>query len=375
MHPTVFEKVRTGQSDMLSELRPATALFMKFGGLDYDSDPQASAKLNAFIQWIEGVIALHNGSIIQFTVGDKGSYIYIVFGAPIAHKDDAAQAVFTALELASPPDSLSYMKDFYIGLASGQMRVGAYGGASHRTYGAIGDRTNLAARLMMVAATLSSAEIFPGQRAIIVCNESVHEAVQAQVEFVLMPPIMVKGKTEPIAIYRPMRKLNAHTADSEITIERAQLIDNLPPAEQFTLKVASVIGQQFTLDFLSAIYPEKHSYESLQAHLQTLAGLDLIEKRSLEPSSYSFKDSQIHETAYNLMLFAQRRQLHRAMAELLEQTTFSVPPYAEIAHHWRAADETPKAVQYLEKAGEYARQIGDFEEATRFLNESLSLNN
>ncbi|MCX6066044.1 MAG: hypothetical protein NT121_09855, partial [Chloroflexi bacterium] len=29
MHPAVFEKVRAGQSEMLSELRPATALFMK----------------------------------------------------------------------------------------------------------------------------------------------------------------------------------------------------------------------------------------------------------------------------------------------------------------------------------------------------------
>ena len=227
---------------------------------------------------------------------------------------------------------------------------------------------------MMVAASLSSSEIFPGQRAIIVSNESVHEAVQAQVEFVLMPPIMVKGKTEPIAIYRPLRKLVAHDADSEITLERAQLIDNLQPAVQFSLKVASVIGQRFTLDFLSAIYPEEHSRESLQAHLQTLAELDLIEKNSLEPSSYIFKDAQTHEAAYNLMLFAQRRQLHRSMAELLEQTTFNVPPYAEIAYHWRAADETLKAVHYLEKAGEYARQMGDFEEATRFFNESLSLN-
>ena len=25
----------------------------------------------------------------EFTVGDKGSYVYIVFGAPVAHRDDA----------------------------------------------------------------------------------------------------------------------------------------------------------------------------------------------------------------------------------------------------------------------------------------------
>ena len=74
------------------------------------------------------------------------------------------------------------------------------------------------------------------------------------------------------------------------------------------------------------------------------------------------------------MLFAQRRQLHRAVAELLEQNIFGVPAYAEIAHHWQSANEIPKAIEYLEKAGEHARQMGDFEEATRFFNESLELN-
>jgi class 3 adenylate cyclase len=373
MHPTVFEKVRAGQSDMLSELRPATALFMKFGGLDYDNDPQADKKLNAFMQWVEGVIAPHNGAIIQFTVGDKGSYIYIVFGAPIAHRDDAAQAVFTALELASPPESLSYMTDLFIGIASGEMRVGAYGGAGHRTYGAIGDRTNLAARLM-VAASVSTAEIPASQRAMILCNESVYDAAKTKVEFESMPRINVKGKTETIAIYRPLRKLGEHEINSDASFEHTQRIDDLPAAEQLTLKVASVIGQMFTFESLSAIYPEKHTDAALQKQLQTLSDLGLIHKRPNEASSYNFKDSQTHEAAYSLMLFAQRRQLHRAVAELLEQAIFSVPPYAEIAHHWRSANEIPKAIEYLEKAGEHARQMGDFDAATRFFNESLGLN-
>ena len=373
MHAAVFEKVRTGQSDMLSELRPATALFLKFGGLDYDQDPGAAEKLNAFMQWVERVIALHHGSIIQFTVGDKGSYIYIVFGAPVAHRDDAVQAVFTALELAARPEELSYMTTLSIGLASGQMRVGAYGGASHRTYGAIGDRTNLAARLM-VAASRSSAEFLDGQHAIIYCNESVYTAARTRVEFETMPSISVKGKSEPIPVFRPLRKLEEIDDDSGVALERAQLIDRLSPAEQLTLKVASVIGQLFTLEALSAIYPEIHEREQLQAYLETLFEAGLVYKRSPDSTTYHFKDLQTHETAYNLMLFAQRRQLHRAMAELLEQTIFSTPPYAQIAHHWKAADEITKAVQYLEKAGEHARAMGDYEEATRFFNESLRLN-
>jgi GAF domain-containing protein len=373
LHVAVFEKVRAGQSELLSELRPATALFMKFGGLDYDNDPEADVKLNTFIQWVEQVIAPHNGSIIQFTVGDKGSYIYVVFGAPIAHKDDAVEAVFTAMELASPPESLPYLSDLYIGLASGQMRVGAYGGSTHRTYGAIGDRANLAARLMMAAAR-SFAEIPEGQRAVIFCDNSIVEVAHGQVEFESMPPIRVKGKTGLIAIYRPVRKIIADKSNVTARIvELSQLIDNLSPAEQLTIKVASVIGQSFTLEVLSAIYPEDHTREELQTHLKILTESDLINKCSLESSSYKFKDMQTHEVAYNLMLFAQRRQLHRAVAEFFEQNTVSEPHYSEIAHHWQAANEIPRAVHYLEKAGEHARQMGDLEEATRFFNQSLVL--
>jgi len=45
-----------------------------------------------------------------------------------------------------------------------------------------------------------------------------------------------------------------------------------------------------------------------------------------------------------------------------------------LAHHWQAADDIPKAVHYLEKAGEHARELGDYEAASRFFNESLALN-
>ena len=376
--PAVYEKVRAGQSDMLSELRQVAALFLKFGGLDYDTDVAAGARLNEFIHWVEQVIAAHDGALIQLSVGDKGSYLYCVFGAPVAHHDDALRAVSAALELAMPPDSLADITGLQIGLAFGQMRVGAYGSPTQRTYGAIGDQTNLAARLMQAAAQPAVAGASGAGRAAIFCSDSIYAATQALFEFEPLPPIRVKGKTEPIAIYRPLRQRPEGEAAAGRglggTVERALRIDRLSPGEQSTLKVASVIGQVFTFDTLSAIYPEADERAHLLAHLRALAKADLIIQRSTETASYSFRDSQTHETAYSLMLFAQRRQLHRAVAELLEQTAAGAPPYAEIAHHWQAADDLPKAVHYLEKAGEQAREGGDLEAARRLLNASLALN-
>ncbi len=225
----------------------------------------------------------------------------------------------------------------------------------------------------MQAATHSDAT-----RAVILCNDSIYETTQTKFEYESMPPILVKGKTQPISIYRPIRKLCEGDAPAVNllgrTVERALLIDRLSPSEQLTLKAASVIGQIFTLETLSAVYPEEHERDDLLKHLQTLADLDLIIKRSTESASYSFKDPLTHETAYTLMLFAQRRQLHRALAELLSQNIFGVPAYAEIAHHWQAANDIPKAIQYLEKAGEHARELGDYETASRYFNQSLGLN-
>ncbi len=369
--PPVFEKVRVGKSDFLSELRPVTALFVKFSGLNFEADGAASTRFDRFIQWVDRVVAPHNGSIIQVTVGDKGSYLYAAFGAPVAHNDDAQQAVAAALELAGPPADLDFITSLQLGLASGQMRVGAYGGAAHRTYGALGDKTNLAARLMVAAE--------PGdERSLILCDASVYEATNAEFAFEAMPPARVKSKTEPVAVFRPLRPLGDDEVCaiefSEATGKRSLLIDRLPPAAQLTIKIASVIGRSFSADMLSAVYPEPHHRDTLLAHLDMLAGQGFILAPGPGSALFAFCDAATHDTAYALMLFAQRRQLHRAMAELLEQAAEDDPPYAEIAYHWKASDEIPKAATYFEKAGQQARAKGKFDDASRLFKASLELN-
>jgi ferric-dicitrate binding protein FerR (iron transport regulator) len=75
------------------------------------------------------------------------------------------------------------------------------------------------------------------------------------------------------------------------------------------------------------------------------------------------------------MLYAQRRQLHRLAAEWYERTCSKdlSPYYAHLAHHWRQADDPAKAMYYLEKASQQAMQTGAYQEAERFLQESLEL--
>ena len=85
------------------------------------------------------------------TVGDKGSFLYAAFGAPVAHDNDAVRAVQAGLELISPPAALHFITETHIGIAQGQARTGAYGSTTRRSYGVISDDAVLAARLMDAA--------------------------------------------------------------------------------------------------------------------------------------------------------------------------------------------------------------------------------
>jgi len=75
------------------------------------------------------------------------------------------------------------------------------------------------------------------------------------------------------------------------------------------------------------------------------------------------------------MLFSQRRQLHRQIAEWIEDNNSEdlSPHYATLAEHWRNADDTAKAIDYLEKAGQMALQMGNYDEAEHYFRECLQL--
>ncbi len=141
------------------------------------------------------------------------------------------------------------------------------------------------------------------------------------------------------------------------------------------LKVASVIGRIFPVRTLRAIYPVATDGAHFHTDLAALARLDITPIEAAEPDlSYIFKHTITQDVVYNLMLFAQRRQLHRAVAEWYEVASESAelsvlsadltyepaqhsklaPYYPLLAYRWGKAGVTAKALDYLEKAGRRA---------------------
>lgn len=357
MLPAVFEKVSRGESEYLSELRPAAVILLTFAGIDFDGDDDAGRKLDAFTRRVQKTAADHEGVLAQITTGDKGSSMCLVFGAPVAHGDDPLRAVKTAVQLAALAEEFPFITDLHLGVAHGMMRSGAYGSPASRSYGVIGDPINLAARLMTACET--SGEVR--------CDSAIRELTRAIVEYEELPAIHLKGKEFPVAMFRPSKIKSG-----------SSVIDAMHVQRQLTLKVAAALGPDFPVGLMSDVYPVPDAQGDIAESLRELAADRFVEfiGDPADPATIcTILNVAIADTAYALMLFSQRRQLHRRAAEWYENTYAANlrPHYARLAKHWTAAEELSKAATYLERAGKEARARGAMAEAETFLRESLAL--
>ena len=137
-------------------------------------------------------------------------------------------------------------------------------------------------------------------------------------------------------------------------------LDHLTPSQQLTLKVASAIGRLFAFRILRDVEPLKSEQERLPSDLGMLEHLALILTGTPEPDlAFIFKHIITQEVAYNLMLFAQRRDLHREIAEWYERSYPGnlSPYYALLAFHWGQAEIPDKTMNYSGLAGEQALTI------------------
>jgi class 3 adenylate cyclase/tetratricopeptide (TPR) repeat protein len=141
LHPVTASRV-LAHTPLPDEHRRVTSVFIELPAVD-DTDAGALASFGAFVATAADAISDAGGDLLQCAGGDKGVVLFAVFGAPVAHPDDAARGVH-AVELIRSRTGVR----FRAGVATGLAFAAAYGG-QHRTFlTALGDTTNLAARLM-----------------------------------------------------------------------------------------------------------------------------------------------------------------------------------------------------------------------------------
>jgi class 3 adenylate cyclase len=152
---------------------------------------EAVAMLNdRFGRAVPEVVA-EGGTIVQFA----GDAMMVVFGAPAAQPDHALRAVRAALGLQSAtteldPAGTSGGPRFRVGITTGPALVGNIGGGEVQSFTAIGDTTNLAARLQTFAP--------PGS--VVISETTLAEIGEGALVRALGTPEL-KGKHTPVAVY------------------------------------------------------------------------------------------------------------------------------------------------------------------------------
>ena len=175
----------------VAERRLVTILFADLVGFTAFADGRDAEDtrelLSRYFDLAQDVVARYGGTIEKF-IGDA---VMAVWGAPVAHEDDAERAVRAALELVDSIDGLG---------PSIQARAGVLTGEAAVTIGAVnqgmvaGDLVNTANRLQSVAA--------PGT---VLVGEATQRASSKAIAFEVAGDQVLRGKAAPIPAWRALR--------------------------------------------------------------------------------------------------------------------------------------------------------------------------
>jgi predicted ATPase len=154
----------------------------------------------------------------------------------------------------------------------------------------------------------------------------------------------------------------------------AARIDRLPTVEKELLQTLAVIGKEFPLSLLKPVVDRPEGeLQLLLAHLQTAEFI--YEQPAFPEVEYTFKHALTQEVAYNSLLIERRRVLHERAAQAIEAVFHHRVEdyYNELAYHYSRSVNTPKAVEYLQLAGQQAVQRSANAEAVSHLTTALNL--
>ena len=189
-------RIGTGsEAPITDERKLITIVFTDISGftaLSEKLDPEKVRELiNACFDWLVPIVQKYDGTIDKF-IGDE---IMALFGAPIAHEDDAERALRAALEMMDAIAAFNQANrtqlGLHAGINTGLVVAGQIGGHDRRNYSVMGDAVNLAARLEDAS---SVGEIFVGP--------ATYRLTKQLFDFELIAPLTLKGKEAPVEVRR-----------------------------------------------------------------------------------------------------------------------------------------------------------------------------
>ncbi len=186
-------KVEKGGKDSV-----ATILFVDMRGFTTISENSQASDvlrlLNEYYEVLVEVVFRHEGTVDKF-IGDE---MMVIWGAPVAHLDDAHRAVMAALEMKTALAEFNRKRldagrpeiKFGIGINTGKVMAGYIGSSHTMSYSVIGDTVNTASRLCTAAK--------PDQ---ILISENTWNQVKHRFNADPLGQIHAKGKFKPVSAF------------------------------------------------------------------------------------------------------------------------------------------------------------------------------
>ncbi|RYE88676.1 MAG: hypothetical protein EOP19_00595, partial [Hyphomicrobiales bacterium] len=183
--PRPIEGERRFASVLFADVAHSTAIAEQL-------DPEDWAQImNGAFQFMNASVSRYGGTVSRL----MGDAVLALFGAPVAHEDDAERAVRAALDIQEA--GMAYARiikqqygfdfDLRVGINTGTAVLAFVGDAIRTEYTAMGDAANVAARLQ------SAAE--PGK---VLISTDTYKLVHALFDMVPRGSIAMKGKSAPV---------------------------------------------------------------------------------------------------------------------------------------------------------------------------------
>ncbi len=159
----------------------------------------------------------------------------------------------------------------------------------------------------------------------------------------------------------------------------AQRLQRLSGGLRDLLRVASVEGEDFTAEVISAVLhiDESQALQMLSGELAKRQRL-VRERGEMEIgrrllARYQFSHALFQQYLYQGLSANERRQLHQQVAQVLEALYENQLDdiAVQLAHHFAQAADRDKAARYLRRAGDLARRSAAFDEAARHYQAAL----
>jgi class 3 adenylate cyclase/tetratricopeptide (TPR) repeat protein len=226
------------------ERRRVTVLFADLSGYTAVAermDPEAvKALVDGALMRLGREVERHGGTVDKY-IGDN---VMAIFGAPVAHEDDAERAVRAGLSMQAAMEDINdglfedVHFDLRVGVNTGEVLAGAVGEA----YTVTGDTVNVAARLQSAAR--------PGS---VTVGERTMRATSGAVAYEALTPLELKGKAEPVPAW-----------------EALEVTEALPVRRAAPSRMSPLVGRADELASLNSAFERVRREES--PHLVTVLG-------------------------------------------------------------------------------------------------------